>query len=135
VIVVDTNVIAYLVIDGREDARRVLERDRAWVAPRLWRSEFRNVLASLLRAGRIELDQAIRFAEIAEDLMAGGEHEVPSLRVLALANRSGCSAYDCEFVALSEDLGVPLVTRDKAVLRAFPGVAAKPEHYLSGSSG
>jgi hypothetical protein len=32
-------------------------------------------------------------------------------------------AYDCEFIATASDLNVPLVTVDKQLLRAFPGVA------------
>lgn len=37
----------------------------------------------------------------------------------------GCTAYDCEFVALSQRLGVPLVTLDRALLKAFPRLARK----------
>ena len=43
--------------------------------------------------------------------------------VLDLAAASSCSAYDCEFVALAQDLGVRLVTVDKQVLKEFPTVA------------
>ena len=57
------------------------------------------------------------------DLMAGAERDVTSSQVLDLAAASGCSAYDCEFVSLAQDLGVHLVTVDKQVLKNFPGVA------------
>jgi predicted nucleic acid-binding protein len=40
--------------------------------------------------------------------------------VLTLALESGCSAYDCEFVALAKQLGVKLVTEDAKLRRAFP---------------
>ena len=33
---------------------------------------------------------------------------------------STCSAYDCEYVALAEDLKTKLVTTDKQILRDFP---------------
>ena len=45
-IVVDNDVVSYFWLEaGRtEAARRARERDADWHAPRLWRSEFRNVL-------------------------------------------------------------------------------------------
>jgi predicted nucleic acid-binding protein len=49
-----------------------------------------------------------------------------SHHVLSLAAQSGCSAYDCEFVALAQDLRVPLVTTDRQILKAFPTVAVSP---------
>jgi predicted nucleic acid-binding protein len=44
-------------------------------------------------------------------------------QILDLALASGCSPYDCEFVALAINKRVPLVTNDGKVLAAFPGVA------------
>lgn len=129
-IVVDTNVIAYLVIDARQDVRRLLHVDRDWVAPRLWRSEFQNVLAVLMRSGRIDLARAVGFLEVARELMDGGECDVPGGRVLPLARESGCSAYDCEFVALAGDLTAPLVTADRGIRQAFPDLALSPAQFL-----
>ena len=50
-IVVDTNVIAYLFINGdqTEKAKSLLLYDAEWIAPFLWRSEFRNILALYIR--------------------------------------------------------------------------------------
>ncbi len=39
--------------------------------------------------------------------------------MLRLAASSGCSAYDCEFVALAHELGVSLVTEDRRIRRSF----------------
>ena len=59
-IVADTNLIAYLLLPGplTDRAGRVYERDPVWVAPPLWRSEFRNVLVLHVRTGRIPLPVA-----------------------------------------------------------------------------
>jgi predicted nucleic acid-binding protein len=46
--------------------------------------------------------------------------------VLELTQRSLCSAYDCEYVALAVQLRTKLVTADKQVLQAFPEVAVPP---------
>ena len=121
-IVVDTNVIAYLWIPGplNAAASALLSRDDGWVAPPLWRSELRNVLATLLRAGQLTLKNAVSVAISAEEQMKSGEVEVESAAVLELAASSGCSAYDCEFVALAKALGVGLVSADRRLVKAFP---------------
>jgi predicted nucleic acid-binding protein len=54
---------------------------------------------------------------------------VSSEKVLELAGESGCTAYDCEFVALAQELGVALVTTDKQVLKAFPKIAVSLEQF------
>jgi predicted nucleic acid-binding protein len=125
VIVVDTNVIAYLFIPGdhSSEARRAYLRDPAWCAPILWRSEFRNVLALYLRKKQLSLDAAITIARGAEGLLEPREYQLAANAVLPLLETSICSAYDCEFVALARQLEVSLVTSDKQILRAFPKIA------------
>jgi len=133
-IVVDTNVISYFYLTSEysELAEELFAKDSAWAAPLLWRSEFRNVLAGYLRKGLLTLPDTIRITETAENLLAGNEYQVPSLRVLQLAAESSCSAYDCEFVSLAQDLGVSLITMDKKILAAFPATARSiPQHLNS----
>jgi predicted nucleic acid-binding protein len=55
--------------------------------------------------------------------MAEQEFTVPCVSVLSLADISGCSAYDCEFVALAKQLSVKLMTEDKKILAKFSDVA------------
>lgn len=131
-IVVDTNQLAYLLIGGRgtEATRQVLLHDSAWAAPLLWRSEFRSILAQYLHRGELVLPQAQKLQRKAEELLAGREHLVRSDSVLRLVARSGCSAYDCEFVALATELRVQLVTSDKEILKAFPNIAVPPDVFL-----
>jgi predicted nucleic acid-binding protein len=125
-IVVDTNIVAYLYLptEFTEQAERLFRRDPVWAAPVLWRSEFRNVLALYMRRGLLDLAKAIQLQTEAESLLSENEYEVASLDVLQLVQSSPCSAYDCEFVALAQKLGTKLVTADTAILDAFPGTAS-----------
>jgi predicted nucleic acid-binding protein len=125
VIVVDTNVVAYLYLPGEhtEKAEALLEQDADWTAPLLWRSEFRNLLAGYLRRGTLGFEAARDVQWEAESLLAGAEYEVDSRLVQELVRDSDCSAYDCEFVALAVTLGVRLVTMDARLVKAFPNVA------------
>ena len=124
-IVVDTNVLAYLLLPGPKTslAEALLLDQPRWAAPPLWRSEWLNVLTTYLRRDLLQLSEAVALMQHAEVLLAGQDEPVASDQVLQLANSSRCSAYDCEFVAAALQLGVPLVTEDRAVLAAFPDVA------------
>lgn len=124
-IVVDTNILAYLYLptEMTASAEALLASDPDWAVPVLWRSEFRNILAGYLRRGSLSFEAALALQAEAEELVAGAEHDVSSRAVLELVKDSDCSAYDCEFVALAKALGVKLVTADKKLLRAFPSVA------------
>ena len=97
--------------------------DPEWHAPVLWRSELRNILTGYRRDGSLTSEDARRIMAAAESGLAGRQHHLPSDRVFDVAERSRLSAYDAEFVALAEILGVRLVTEDRAILSAFPSRA------------
>ena len=124
-IVVDSNVLAYLYLPGEFTiaAETLMERDPDWNAPVLWRSEFRNILAGYLRRGQLTFGQAHALQSEAEDLLRDSEYEVDSRSVLDMVRDSECSAYDCEFVTLAMRLGTRLVTMDGKVLRSFPDIS------------
>jgi predicted nucleic acid-binding protein len=130
-IVVDTNIIGYLFLSSDKSAlcEQALLKDPVWAAPRLWRSEMRNVLALYIRKEMLSLEDARKIMGAAVDLMQGQEYEVTSNHVLELVSASSCSAYDCEFVALARDLHVPLVTHDRRILRDFPDTATSLEAF------
>jgi predicted nucleic acid-binding protein len=48
----------------------------------------------------------------------------------SLALENDCGAYDSEFVRLSKKLGIPLVTSDRKIRKAFLGAALTPEEFL-----
>jgi predicted nucleic acid-binding protein len=122
VIAVDTNVIACLYLPGDRTAaaEALLRADPEWTAPLLWRSELRNVLATQIRARRLDLAGAQAIQSEAEELLRGREFAVDSVEVLRLAAESGCSAFDCEFVTLAEYLDVPLYSADRRLVERFP---------------
>lgn len=124
-IVVDTNVLAYLYLPCAHTAaaESLLTHDPDWAAPVLWRSEMRNILAGYMRRGDLTFEQAYAVQSEAESLLAGHEFEVDSRSVLDMVHGSDCSAYDCEFVALAKSLATSLITLDRKLLRAFPDVA------------
>jgi predicted nucleic acid-binding protein len=133
-IVVDTNTIAYLYLPTEQtpDVERLLEKDPHWAAPYLWRSEFRNVLARYVKAQVIDLATAARMQDRAEAQLSGNEYMVDSLSVLSLAQASGCTAYDCEFVAVAKNLGTTLITADKQLTKNFPRLAMTASAFLRG---
>ena len=124
-IVVDTNVLAYLYLPGDHtaNAEALLRQDSDWAAPVLWRSEFRNILAGYIRRKTLTYEQALKIQSEAENLLSGCEFEVDSRTVLELVRDSDCSAYDCEFIALAIKLKTKLVTMDGKLLRGFPAWA------------
>jgi predicted nucleic acid-binding protein len=125
VIVVDTNVLVYLWLRTHQtrEVEQLYASDPEWIAPMLWRSEFRNAVLLYVRKEIMTFDQAMYAIEGAEEQMHNHERVVDARAVMQLAVDSGCSAYDCEFVALAEAVGVPLITSDRRVLERFPAIA------------
>jgi predicted nucleic acid-binding protein len=133
VIVVDSNIVCYYCLPGTRTAvtDRLRARDPEWCVPPLWRSEFRNVVVGQIRRGALDLAEAQELVALTEAMLRDNEFAVDSSAVLARAAESGCTANDCEYIVLAEDLGVPLVTSDRQVLTAFPDRAVAPERYAA----
>lgn len=130
-IVVDTNIIAYFYLPTpfTIDVEQLHNAEAVWAAPPLWRSEFCNILIQHVKKELIGLDTAIAMLTKANALIGVNEFTIDPVSVLTLASQSGCTAYDCEFIALAKELDTPLITFDKQLLRNFPQIAMKPEHY------
>lgn len=124
-IAVDTNVLAYLLLPGphSDAAERLREMDADWIAPPLWRSEFRNVVNMTRRASRLDLAAALAALAAADEVMRRADVQPDARRVMQLAEASGCTTYDCEFVEVAERLKSMLYTADAKVLKYFPEIA------------
>lgn len=132
-IIVDTNVIAYLFLAGEYTTRAeiALKMDPEWAVPLLWRSELCSVLTQYLRKVILTGDDCRRIMDEAGRLVGGREYTVPSGRVFEAVIKSSCSAYDCESVVLAEDLGVSMITADRRIVCDFPGVAVSLEDFVN----
>jgi predicted nucleic acid-binding protein len=131
VIVADTNLVAYLLIEGEktDSARAVWTIDPRWMLPTLWRSEFLNVLTTSVRAHVLTLTQAHDTWHIAQTVFERNEVEPSGDAVLETAAARSLSAYDAQFVVAATDLEVRLVTSDRRLLQACPDIAIAPETF------
>jgi predicted nucleic acid-binding protein len=124
VLLVDTNIIAYLLIEGdyTAAAQNLRRRDPDWRSEAFLMVEFTNVLAASIVAGRMTLPLAQRFLLKAGSLLHGKLAHISHPHVLATAAQYRVSAYDARFLALSEQLGVRLVTEDTKLRAAAPAL-------------
>lgn len=131
-IVVDTNVITHFLMPSELyiPCEQVHELDPHWIAPRLWVSEFRNVLVMYIRKQIITHDKALELLDFAEYMFRDNTFDVSSRVLMRLSRQSSCSAYDLEFVGLALEMGVRLVTMDKQILREYTDVAVNPEDFI-----
>jgi predicted nucleic acid-binding protein len=128
--VVDTNVVAYLLLGTKsfvDEARHCFESVTDPVAPAHWEAEVTNVLWMAVRAGvlpaeegpvRLGLARRLGIESVATSTLCQG--------ALLRAITTSVSVYDTLFVELASRIRAPLVTFDKAVLRAFPDIARRP---------
>ena len=132
-IIADTNIISYLLLPTiyTDSVEKLYEIDPDWSAPILWKSEFRNIMALYLRKKIITLDKAMQLQDAAESIIIQNEYDISSSQVLALIDKSDCSAYDCEFIALANHLDTKLVTQDKKIIREFPSTAISVSDLLN----
>ena len=132
-IVADTNLVSYLLIEGEhtETARAVRAREPFWLVPPLWRSEFLNVLAVAVRHKILDEAQAFHAWRAAVLLLGGSEREPGGEAVLSIAIRNGISAYDAHFVALAQASSCVLVTGDRKLQRTCRDVAIAPEEFVN----
>jgi predicted nucleic acid-binding protein len=94
-------------------------RDQGAVVPGLWHLEVANVLLQAEKRGRITTaDVAMRLELIAElPITTDNETTARAWReILALARAEGLTTYDATYLELAIRRGLPLVTRDEALI-------------------
>jgi predicted nucleic acid-binding protein len=122
--IVDTNVVAYLLIHGDHTAvaQKLHSHDPDWRSEAFLLIEFTNVLASSVAMKRMTLALAQDFLAKAIGLFDGKLARVDHPLVLAIAVRHRVSAYDARFLALADQLGTRLVTEDTKLRAAAPAL-------------
>jgi predicted nucleic acid-binding protein len=128
--VVDTNVVAYFLLDTepfQEECTRFWRALDEAIAPASWEAELTNVLWMAARQKVVDLEGALRRLDLARALGVRSV-PVPSLwhGALARAHSSGIAAYDTLFIELAEREDLPFATFDGPVLTAFPDIAKRP---------
>lgn len=126
-IIADTNLIVALACktENTGHAFAVQKKDAEWIAPPIWESEFRNVLLAMLRAKIIGINTANAAFQFAAATVE--TFPVSTGAVLRLAEAHGLTAYDAEFAALSEWIGVSCLSFDTDLLNA--GLATHPKDF------
>jgi predicted nucleic acid-binding protein len=121
-LLVDTDIVAYLLIDGdyTDGAQQLRIRDSDWRSEAFLLVEFTNVLASSIARKRMTLSSAEDFLVKATALFDGKLARIPHASVLAIAARYRVSASDARFLALADQLGSRLVTEDAGLRAAAP---------------
>lgn len=132
-VVVDTNIVAYLLIEGDRtpQAQALYARDPDWRGEGFLLVEFSNLLATYVRAGRLNGETAASLLGSAERTLTGIVN-LPHARALALAVELGVSAYDARFLAVARQLGAKLITEDARLLQAAPALAQTLAQSLAG---
>ena len=131
-IVVDTNIISYLLIPNdtyNPLAEALYQKDSRWSSPFLWRYEFMSILSIYLRKNLIDAAGCKSIYKEAMELVVSR----PILNFDAVFNivqHSSLSSYDCEFVALAMHSRLPLITEDKKIIQEFPDFAFPIETYV-----
>lgn len=127
--VVDANVGVKPYLLGEElseVAESLLQRARAGrsfiYVPELFYNECTNILWKHVRKGEISAEYA---HQSLRNLTSVKLFPISSTNLvhdaLDLALEFGLTAYDASYVALSEDLGLPLVTADEKLIRKLDG--------------
>src|SRR5690242_2680025 len=121
-LLVDTNIVAYLLIDGdfSEAAQRLRKSDSDWRSEAFLMTEFTNVLAASIAVRRMTPLLAEDFLSKANTLLENKLTRVADTAALAIAVRFRVSAYDARFLALADQIGIRLVTQDAKLRAAAP---------------
>jgi predicted nucleic acid-binding protein len=132
VVVVDTNIVAYLLIEGDRTAQTqaLYARDPDWRSEGFLLVELSNLLATYVRTGSLEANAARDLLARATQTLTGMVN-LPHASALAVAAEFGVSAYDARFLAVARQLGRKLVTEDTKLRDAAPALTQSIEQALA----
>lgn len=132
-IVVDANILIYSLIKSEQSplVQKLRGKDADWRTTALCLHETLNVLATYQRREvltpvqcRTLLGHAERFVEVAQCKVAMDT-------ALAVAGEYAITGYDAQYVALAQSLNAPLITEDRKLRKAVPGIAVSMQEFLA----
>lgn len=120
-VLVDTNILAYLMIEGDRTpaAQRLFERDSDWCSEAFVMVELSNILTTYVRTKALTQPQGVRLLTEAQTLVST-LHNIAHVQTLETAIEHEISAYDARFISLAKHLKLKLVTEDMKLRTAVP---------------
>ena len=117
-IVVDASVLIAVIVNETEKERLVaLTQEAELIAPMSVHWEIGNAFSSLLKHGRVTLEQALQAIDMYLKIPVRFV-EVELANSLELAGASGMYAYDAYLLRCAEKYRLPLLTLDKQLVQA-----------------
>ena len=98
------------------------------LVPGLWHIELINVLLQAERRKRLTMVQISDFLDLVGGIEIQTDPEqidIASRSLIDLARRHQLTAYDATYLDLAIKRGIPLATRDKALMRAAPAAGVE----------
>lgn len=131
-IVVDANILVYSLIEGdyTQLIQKLREKDADWRTTGLCLHEILNVLATYQQREVLTLAQCKKLLDHAERFMKVAQCEVKMDAALAVAAKYAITGYDAQYVALAQSLNAPLITEDRKLREAVPGIAFSMKEFL-----
>ena len=132
-IVIDANILVYSLIEGDYTplVQKLREQDADWRTTALCLHEILNVLATYQRREVLTLTQCKKLLDHAERFIEVAQCEVEMDVALSVAAKYAITGYDAQYVALAQSLKAPLITEDRKLREAVPGIAFSMQEFLA----
>ena len=131
-IVIDANILIYSLIDCDYSplVYKLREKDSDWRTTALCLHETLNVLVTYQRREVLTLTQCRKLLDHAGRFVKVAQCEVVMDAALAVAAKYAITGYDAQYVALAQNLDAPLITENRKLRNAVPGVAFSMQEFL-----
>jgi predicted nucleic acid-binding protein len=130
-IVADASLVTFLFLEGELSGvvREIYLLDHDWITPPILNHELLNIFAAL-GASEGDVQGMEELWREARGLL-GSRQQIPDpLRSLRLGIELGVSGYQAQYLALADQLRVPLLTVDQRILELLPKKTCTPQEYL-----
>ena len=131
-IVIDANILIYALIESDNSIMipQLRKKDADWRTTGLCLHETLNVLVTYQRRGLLRLEQCRELLKSATRFITVAQCEVDMEASLVFAAKYGISGYDAQYAALAQNLAVPLITEDRKLRQAVPGLAISMQEFI-----